>query len=117
MNFEIKATGIDGVLKRFKNFYDASTQEAVDNTVETYARKMANDAAENAPIKDGYLKGSLASSPEQVAKMTWTFGSDLPYARRQEYEHATHKGFVRKSIWTNREAYREAVRRRVIEGK
>ncbi|MCG7345310.1 hypothetical protein MHZ92_14315 [Sporosarcina sp. ACRSL] len=117
MNFELKAVGIDEVMKRFKNFYNASTEEAVGKTVETYARKMANDAATNAPVKDGFLKNSLASSPQQEAKMTWTFGSDLPYALRQEYEHRSHKGFVRRSIWTNREAYRAALKRRIIEGK
>ena len=117
MNFDIKAIGVEDVMKRFKNFYDASTQEAVGKTVETYARKMAADAAANAPLKDGFLKNSLASSPEQVAQMTWTIGSDLPYALRQEYEHASHKGFMRKSLWTNREAYRAALKRRIIEGK
>lgn len=104
-------------MKRFQHFYDANTEKAVGNTVETYARKMASDAAHNAPILDGYLKGSLASSPEKVTITEWTFGSDLPYARRQEYEHASKKGFVRKSIWTNRTAYRAALKRRIIEGK
>jgi len=113
----MKAVGIDEVLKRFKHFYDDSTKEAVGKTVETYARKMANDAAHNAPIRDGFLKNSLASSPERVAQMTWTFGSNLPYALRQEYEHRSHKGFVRRSIWANREAYRAALKRRIIEGK
>lgn len=113
----MKAVGIDEVMKRFKHFYDDATKEAVGKTVETYARKMAADAAKNAPIKDGFLKNSLAGSPEQVAQMTWTFGSNLPYALRQEYEHRSHKGFVRKSIWTNREAYRAAIKRRIIEGK
>lgn len=117
MNFDIKAVGIEGVMKRFKHFYDASTETAVGNTVETYARKMASDSAKNAPILDGFLKGSLASSPEPVDKTTWMFGSDLPYALRQEYEHATKKGFVRKAIWSNRAAYREALKRRIIEGK
>lgn len=117
MNFDVKAVGLDAVMERFKNFYDDSTKEAVGKTVETYARKMAADAAANAPIKDGFLRGSLASSPEKLDGTTWTFGSDLPYARRQEYEHASHKGFVRRSIWANREAYRAALKRRIIEGK
>lgn len=117
MKFDIKAVGVDEVMKRFKHFYDSSTETAVGNTVETYARKMASDAADNAPFLDGYLKGSLASSPEKFDNTTWTFGSDLPYARRQEYEHESKKGFVRRSIWANRTAYRAALRRRIIEGK
>lgn len=117
MNFDVKAVGLDVVMKRFKHMADAATQEAVGKTVETYARKMAADAATNAPIKDGFLKNSLASSPQKLDGTTWTFGSDLPYARRQEYEHKSHKGFVRRSIWTNREAYRAALKRRIIEGK
>lgn len=117
MKFEVKTAGAKEVMKRFKHFYDASTENAIGNTVETYARKMAADAADNAPIKDGLLKNSLASSPERVAQMTWTWGSNLAYARRQEYEHRTHKGFVRRSIWANRAAFRAALRRRIIEGK
>lgn len=106
-------------MKRFKHFYDAATDDAVSKTVETYARKMASDAADNAPIKDGLLKGSLAASPTPAKKLkhTWTWGSNLPYARRQEYEHRAHKGFVRRSIWANRKAFREALKRRLIEGK
>lgn len=104
-------------MRRFRHFHDDATKDAIDNTVETYARKMAADAAHNAPVRDGFLKNSLASSPQQVTKMTWEFGSDLPYALRQEYEHATRKGFVRKSLWANRDAYRKAVIKRIIEGK
>lgn len=117
MNINIKTIGLDAVMKDFAKFYDGKTKEAVGNTVETYARKMAADAADNAPILSGELKGSLASSPEQVNPTTWTFGSDLPYARRQEYEHKSNKGFVRRSIWTNREAYRTAIKRRIIDGE
>lgn len=117
MKITTKAVGVKEVLKRFENFYDAGTEKAVGDTVETYARKMAADAAGNAPILDGFLKGSLASSPEAESITVWTFGSDLPYARRQEYEHATKKAFVRRSIWTNRAAYRAALKRRIIEGK
>lgn len=119
MNFDVKAVGLDAVMKRFKHMADAATQEAVGKTVETYARKMAADAAANAPVRDSFLKNSLASSPapDKKSPMTWTFGSNLPYARRQEYEHKSHKGFVRRSIWANREAYRAALKRRIIEGK
>lgn len=117
MKIDINAVGVEGVMKRFKHFYDASTETAVGNTVEAYARKMAADASHNAPILDGFLKGSLTSSPEPIDKTTWMFGSDLPYALRQEYEHASKKGFVRRAIWSNRTAYRDALKRRIIEGK
>jgi len=113
----MKVTGAKEVMTRFKHFYDGHTQAAVGNTVETFTRKMANESSGNAPIKDGYLKGSLASSPEKLGPTEWSFGSDLPYALRQEYEHRTHKGFVRKAVWNNREAYRKAIKSRIIEGK
>jgi len=92
---------------------DASLAGDVDKITETYVRQMANQSAAMAPVKDSYLRNSIMASPQQESKGVWTYGSNLPYAQRQEYEHRSHKGFIRKSVWRNRGAYREAVKKRV----
>ena len=116
MSVSVNVIGLNDVLAQFNGLHNASAQAAVGNVVETYARKMANESAGLAPIKDGALKGSIASSPEEVDVMLWEYGSNLPYAQRQEYEHATAKGFIRKSVWNNRTDYRDAIKRQIIAG-
>ena len=95
---------------RLSRLADSAKQNVADTT-EAYARKIANEAAEAAPELNGYLKNSITSSPTEVAFGLWEFGSDLPYATRQEYEHATKKGFMRNAIEDNRDRYYDAVER------
>lgn len=81
----------------------------VANTTEAYTRKAANEAAEMAPVKDGKLRNSIVASPEKIDETHWQFGSDVDYARKQEYEHKTQKAFIRKSVWNNEDPYREKI--------
>ena len=114
MNLNVSVEGIDAVLKHFERLAGAEMAEEIDKVSETYARKMAKESAAKAPIKDGTLRGSIAASPQPGDKLgEWTYGSDLPYARRQEYEHATNKAFIREVVWNNREKFRDAVLKRV----
>jgi hypothetical protein len=76
---------------------------------------MANESAEMAPRLTGKLKNSITASVEQESEGVWTYGSDLPYATRQEYEHRSKKGFIRKSVWNNREPYRNKINQRIGE--
>ena len=116
MKLKVKVEGIDDVLDSLGRWASEEKAKEIDKVSETYARKMAAESAGKAPIKDGALKGSIAASPQPGESLgEWTYGSDLPYARRQEYEHATNKGFIREVVWNNRDKYREAVRKRVID--
>lgn len=90
----------------------------VDKITESYTRKMAGEAADGAPVESGLLKNSLASSPKKSDEPnTWEYGSNLPYAQRQEYEHKSKRGFIRRSIWNNEDAYKNAVAKRVKKGR
>ena len=115
MNFNIKALGVKEIEKMFgQKAKDAITN--ADKVTETYTRKMANEAAENAPVKDNILSPALAASPEKLKEGVWQFGNNgVEYTRRQEYEHPTKKGFIRKAVWNNRTPYREAVKREVTK--
>ena len=116
MNINIKVDGIDEVMKEFGKWTGQAYAKDIDKVSETYARKMAKESAGKAPIDTGSLKGSIASSPAPGGTLgEWTYGSDLPYARRQEYEHASAKGFIREVVWNNRDKYREAVRKAVLD--
>lgn len=106
----IRITGIESAITDLSKL-TLKMQSEVGNTTEAYARKIANEASQAAPVRHGLLQNSIATSPTKVAPLTWEFGSDLPYAMRQEYEHATKKGFMRNSIEANSEAYMNALER------
>lgn len=114
MKINVKTFGIKEVRSAFLKRGNSALDKA-DKVTETYTRKMANESAEMAPVDTGKLKNSIAASPERVAKGQWQYGSDVEYARRQEYEHRTRKGFIRKSVWNNRDKYRETLRRELTK--
>lgn len=116
MNINVKVSGIDETLKQFGKWTGQAYAKDIDKVSETYARKMAKESAGKAPVDTGSLKASIAASPQPGETLgEWTYGSDLPYARRQEYEHASKKGFIREVVWNNRDKYREAVLKRVLD--
>jgi hypothetical protein len=117
VSIRLDIRGIDDTIRRIAQHIGEEAWADIANTTEAYARKMANESAELAPLKDGALKNSIASSPEQVEPYTWEYGSDLPYATRQEYEHSTHSAFIRKSVWNNERDYQSAIERRVRNGR
>lgn len=112
MRINVKVSGIDKVMNDFSRKGMRAQTEA-DQVTETYTRKMANQSGEMAPVKSGDLRESIIASPRRLRLGVWQYGSHLPYARRQEYEHRTKKGFIRKSVYKNRNEYREALRREV----
>ena len=114
MRINVKVSGLDAALKDF-TYKGIQAQGRADRVTETYARKMANDSAAMAPVKSGDLRANIAASPRRLKLSTWEFGSTLPYARRQEYEHVSKKGFIRKSVYKNRNDYREALRREITK--
>lgn len=114
MRINVKVSGLDAVMKDFSE-KGIQAQYRADKVTETYTRKMANESAAMAPVLSGDLRASIAASPRRLKLATWEFGSSLPYARRQEYEHASRKGFIRKSVWRNRNDYRAAVRREITK--
>lgn len=112
----INITGLNNVMRALSNMADSSMVGDLERISETYARKMAQESSDLAPIKDGALRGSLASSPERsdVAEHVWEYGSDLPYAVKMEYTHPTNKAFIRKVVWDNRAKYRKAIKERIL---
>ncbi|MFP7479459.1 hypothetical protein [Terribacillus saccharophilus] len=88
----------------------------LEESTEYYARKIASEAAETAPVDTGLLANTIASSPQQEMIMSWLIGSPLPYAIVQEYTHVSRKGFFRKSLFGNRSAFRDDIKKRIRSG-
>src|SRR5690625_5172224 len=89
--------------------------QKADKVTEKYARIMANDAGQGAPVKSGDLRANVIASPSRLKLGERELGGTLAYARRPEYGHKTHKGFIRKAVWNNRKAYRDEMRKEVID--
>jgi hypothetical protein len=106
--FTVKVSGVREVLSKLGDEGARELAQRLDRVVEEQALLTVNEAKENAPIKDGFLKRSirLYGRPAFLAR---TIGSNMPYAQRQEYEHKTHKGFFRRALWNRREPFRKAI--------
>lgn len=110
----ISVVGLEKALSDMTKKGRQAAQKA-DKVTEKYTRRMANEAGQGAPVKSGDLRANVIASPRRLKLGLWEFGGTLAYARRQEYEHKTHKGFIRKAVWNNRKAYRDEMRKEVID--
>lgn len=110
--FNVNVSGLNDVLRMLD---DGPLKTDLDRITEAYTRKMANETAQAAPVDTGKLKNSFPPSVRKEADVSWSYGSDVPYAKKQEYEHRTKKGFVRKTVWNNRELYRNKINERLGE--
>lgn len=104
MKLNVKINGLKGVL----DMLDPTEYEAeASKVVEKHARLQANKSADRAPVDTGLLSNSIQSSPREIDSLTWQWGSNVEYAQRQEYEHKTKKGFVRKTVFEGRQPFRD----------
>lgn len=102
-------TGLDEVLRTLGRAGAEALAEEIDGIVERNTFSMINDARQGAPRKTGKLANSIDMVDQDTKPMERTFGSDVPYATRQEYEHSTQKGFMRKAVWNNRTPLRDEI--------
>lgn len=91
----IKATGIDKVIRKLGSDAADRLHEAIETDIGVEARKQAVQAAKDSPVETGALRASLLSSPRREGRLTYYWGTYLPYGLRQEYEHKTKKGWMR----------------------
>jgi Bacteriophage HK97-gp10, putative tail-component len=106
--FTVKATGVDEVLRKLGAEGARELTKELDRIVEKHALKVVNEARNNAPIDTGALKNSI--DIYEKGELYRVVGSDRPYARRQEYEHKTKKGYFRKALWNEREPFRKDIK-------
>lgn len=100
--------GLDEVLRRLGSAGARQLESELDRIVEEHAISIVNEAKENAPERDRFLKRSIKLYGRPV-KLQRTIGSNMPYAQRQEYEHATKRGYFRKAMWNGREPFRQDI--------
>jgi hypothetical protein len=107
---KIKVNGIEEALKKARAT-EKELAQGIGREVRKAALRVVNEAAKNAPRKDGLLINSIIASPKKIKAFNYTVGSDRPYAARQEYENKTKRGFFRKALFSERTRFREAIRK------
>lgn len=110
LKFNVKVTGINEVRNKLGVRAAGGLEDALDLDIAVETRKMANKAADNAPIETGALKASIRYSTRRDGSMSYHFGSYLPYALRQEYEHKSKAPFMRTAYWDGIPATAKTIR-------
>jgi hypothetical protein len=106
MPISIKVKGVKKALDALKSVQDELIRE-LDSEVERAAMRVVNEGRTGAPVLTGQLANSINITDDDV--MTRTVSSDKPYFARQEYEHPSKRGFMRKAMANAREPFRNAI--------
>ncbi len=105
MATKIEVRGIKRVHKKLGMPAVKKLRDEIEDDIENGVRSMAKDSSKFAPIDTGALKISIIESVDKQGWAEYIYGSHLPYAQRQEYEHngnvydpTPRRAFFRKSI-------------------
>lgn len=93
--------GSDGIDKLIRRLDPALLEAKLQVTLHVGVQKMAIDAFKNAPVDTTALRASILRSVKHDRDMDYIFGSYMPYAQRQEYEHKTKKMYMHRAVWSN----------------
>lgn len=98
---KIDFDGVEEVRKRAGRSVARRLERRVDDDLSEGIDAMAERSYEYAPKDTTALANSILASVHKEAPLTYVYGSHMPYAQRQEYEHKTKRGYFRRSV--NRE--------------
>lgn len=106
--FKAEFKGIRQVQKRLGLRGAARLRDDIDKDMRKGIDDMADTSFKLAPVETGALKISIKESKTKEGWAEYIYGSRLPYAQRQEYEHDGNKydptpkrGYFRKSVAMN----------------
>lgn len=92
MRMKVELQGVDEIQKLLGRTAANRLHRRLADDIRDGVDRMTEQAHDNAPILTGALKQSILAHIYKESDFEYVFGSNLPYARRQEYEHKT-KGF------------------------
>jgi hypothetical protein len=92
--------GLNEVTRNLKMF--GATVEDLKEANSLISRKVANEAAADAPVKTGKLANSVRGNRQQRKASVIAGGSSIPYAGVIEYGRSSKKGgFMRRAAYRN----------------
>jgi hypothetical protein len=99
MEIRVGIIGLEKVQETIRKL-PREANEKLDNVVEKRVLLMVNETRNRAPKLTGKLANSI--DIKQKFNLGRAYGSNVEYARRQEFEHKTLKGFFRKTVGKHR---------------
>lgn len=96
---DIDVDGIEALREQLGNRAAKRIRKSVSSDIEQGVDQMAEDSYQKAPVETGALRNSIKASVKREGWAEYIYGSHLPYAQRQEYEHRPKAGYFRKAIW------------------
>jgi hypothetical protein len=97
--YRIDFDGVDLVKAKYGKRGARKLERRIGLAIKEGVGDMAEQAYQNSPKDTTALANSILASVQREAPLTWYFGSTMPYAQRQEYEHKTKKAYFRRAIW------------------
>lgn len=98
MKFDIDNFNIDNVLDVLGPDRARRMKQVIDDQLEEGIQEMAEKSHDLAPVETTALKQSILASVTKLSRHHYMYGSHLPYAQRQEYEHKSKRFYFRRSV-------------------
>lgn len=83
--------------------------DGIDRDVEVTTLQAINKARAESPILTGELRRGIQLITQDTKPMSRTWAGTKEYTQKQEYEHATKKGFMRRAQWEARTKLKAAI--------
>lgn len=109
MKIKVGIIGLKDVQSKITKLPPEGKQK-LDEVVERRTLEMVNETRKRAPRLTGKLAGSIGIKDSETRPLTRVYGSDIEYARRQEFEHKSKKGYFRKTVAKHRPLFFKDVR-------
>ena len=113
IKFKFDTKGIDKVIEKAGVVAAARLEAAIELDVADGVRKMTLAAFKNAPVETTALRVSILGSIKREGDMEYIFGSPMPYAQRQEYEHKTKNMYMHRAVWSEQGKIERAIKKTI----
>ena len=96
--YTIEFKGIDEVQRALGISNSKRMKRQIDDDLSEGIDRMAEQAYDNAPVETGALRSSILASRTKLSRHHYMFGSTMPYAQRQEYEHKSKMYYFKRAV-------------------
>lgn len=115
---KVRVHGVNSTIRN--KLSDEAAEVDSDEIVRQSIHRFGANASDRSPIDTGLLSGTMISGIEKSLDKKygkWELGQRTDYTLVQEFEHASHSGFIRNSIAEEEPIVQEELRRRFKGGK
>lgn len=97
MPIRVQTSGLGKLRRNLGRDGADDLKAALELDMATETRNIAMATADATPVDTGALQASIRHSSHRAGQLTYAYGSKMPYALRQEYEHKEKKRWMRNN--------------------